>query len=138
VRGKDGNITGSVEDQLHSWAEHFSQLQNNHEQTDQDLEPINTLPLRINKAPATWKEIIKATKSLKNGKAAGQDRIRTDVLKAEISPTGKEKKKKRGGGGGWKIGLAIQIPQTWECRFVRSGEELACYLQLAKYLPQSC
>lgn len=80
VRDKTGHLLTSVEDQLARWREHFQEVLNRPPpQNPPDLEPGD--PLNINIGEITKQEIRKALKSLKNGKAAGEDNIPAEALK---------------------------------------------------------
>nr|KAG5710457.1 hypothetical protein BaRGS_022275 [Batillaria attramentaria] len=80
VRDKTGQLLTTVEDQLRRWKEHFQEVLNRPSpHNPPDLEPGDPLDISTNKI--TKQEIRKALKSLKNGKAAGEDNIPAEALK---------------------------------------------------------
>ena len=120
VNDKNGNALTSSEDRKKRWREHFMEVLNREEPADpinegdceqQDIADIDT-------GPVSKVEIRKAIKSLKNGKAPGEDMITAELLKADLEfTTGRvkelvdtiwnlEKVPRK-----WKRGLIVKIPK---------------------------
>ena len=120
VNDKNGNTLTNSEDRRKRWREHFMEILNREEPADpineedceqQDIADIDTGP--VSKA-----EIRRAVKSLKNGKAPGEDMITAELLKADLEFTtdrvkdlidtiwSLEKVPRK-----WKRGLIIKIPK---------------------------
>ena len=87
VKDKNGKSISGVEEQMDRWVEHFEQLLNRASPTDPpdiDIPPPNP---NINCERPSRLEILKAVKSLHNGKAPGPDNIPPEALKADINTT---------------------------------------------------
>ena len=84
VKDKNGNPLTTAEEQLKTWAEHFSELLNRPAtEAPLDILPAKTeLPINCDKPTET--EIKIAIMALKNGKAAGPDEIPAEAIKAGI------------------------------------------------------
>ena len=84
VKGKDGRIIKDEEGQKERWREYFEELLNRPApQNPPDIPPAEE-DLPIDCGVPTTDEIRRATKQLKNGKAAGPDGIPAEALKADI------------------------------------------------------
>ena len=83
IRNKEGQMLMTTEQQLKQWVEHFTDLLNRPAPEEQPNISQSEVDLPINvKKPS--KEIKKAIRTLKNGKAAGPNGIRAKALKADI------------------------------------------------------
>ena len=81
MKSKDGKLLTKTEDQLERWKEHFQEVLNRPPPVNPPNREINP-PININTGAITKAEIMKAIKSLKNGKASGIDNIPPEALKA--------------------------------------------------------
>ena len=125
VNDRNGNALTSDEDREKRWREHFMEILN----SEQPAYPINEEDCEqqdiadINTRPVSKAEIRRAIKSLKNGKAPGEDMITAEVLKADLEFTtdrvkelidtiwSLEKVPRK-----WKRGLIIKIPKKANLR----------------------
>ena len=84
VKDKDGDPLTTTEEQLRRWTEHFRELLNHSApETPPDIPPAETeLPISCDKP--TKAEIKKAIMTLRNGKAAGPDKIPSEAIKADM------------------------------------------------------
>ena len=82
VMDKNGNPLTTTNEQLKRWAEHFRELLNRPTpDSPPDIPPAETeLPISCDKSSKT--EIKKAVMTLRSGKAAGQDEIPAEAIKA--------------------------------------------------------
>lgn len=91
IRDESSTIVTNEAEQLDCWHKHFSKILNHCETAPStseaslstppdDLHPHET---SINTNPPTLEEIVEAIKELKNGKAAGNDNIPAEALKAD-------------------------------------------------------
>ena len=89
VKDKNGNTMTTMEDQRQRWAEHFKELLNRPApETLADIQPAEHY-LPIDCHTPSEEEIIKAIKTLKNGKSPGPDLIPAEALKADATTTAK-------------------------------------------------
>jgi len=118
IKSKEGKVLVTLEEQLARWKEHFEEVLNV-EREGICVEVVNNPPiLRITTSSPSIKEITEAVKRLKNGKAAGNDGIPAEVLKADGNATAKmlkplfdeiwslEKYPED-----WKEGLIVKLPK---------------------------
>jgi hypothetical protein len=86
IKSKGGYLLANEQDQMERWREYFLEILNGdinkNEGEDDDVE--NQRELRINTEVPSKSEILQATKSFRNGKAPGVDRIPPEVL--EVDP----------------------------------------------------
>jgi hypothetical protein len=83
VKSKEGELLTNEDDVLQRWREHFNDLLNPVTAPDDDGPPIT-----IGTATSlSVEEVTEAIKSLRDGKAAGLDEIRPEMLKA-LGPSG--------------------------------------------------
>ena len=87
IKNQDGKALTTVEEQLKRWTEHFRELLN-HPAPEllPDIPPAE-IELLISCEKRTKAEIKKAIMTLRNGKAAGPDRIPAKAIKADIETT---------------------------------------------------
>ena len=85
VKDKHGKPLTTAQGQLKRWAEHFRKLLNRPAPLDPpDILPSHTvLPLKCGKSSKS--EIRAAIQATKNGKAAGQDGVPAEAMKADMS-----------------------------------------------------
>ena len=118
VKDKNGRTMTSDEGQRKRWMEHFEEILNRPPpQTVPDIPPAEE-PLCINTNPPTKAEIIKAIKSLKNGKAPGPDGIPPEALKTDPTAAAEmlhpflakiwEQEKVP---ADWKLGHLVKLPK---------------------------
>ena len=125
VNDRNGNALTSNEDRRKRWREHFMEILNREE----PAHPINEEDCEqqgiadIDTGPVSKAEIRRAIKSLKNGKAPGEDMITAELLKADLEFTtdrvkelidtiwSLEKVPLK-----WKRGLIIKIPKKGNLR----------------------
>ncbi|KAL6491468.1 hypothetical protein MHYP_G00018130 [Metynnis hypsauchen] len=118
VKDKKGRTITSDAGQRTRWVEHFEEILNRPPpQVAPDITPAEE-PLRVNTNSPTKAEIIKAIKSLKNGKAAGPDGIPPEALKADATTTAEilypllqkiwEQEKVP---ADWKLGYLVKLPK---------------------------
>ncbi|PVD22606.1 hypothetical protein C0Q70_18425 [Pomacea canaliculata] len=87
VKDKNGKTITNDAEQRDRWMEYFEEMLNRpHPPSLPDIPPA-TAQLHVNTSPPTKTEIIKAIKSMKNGKAAGPDGIPPEALKADPETT---------------------------------------------------
>ena len=84
IKGLNGRLLTTTEDQNKRCVEHFKQLLNRPPPANPPTLPPSDQELDINCEPPTETEIKKAIKSLKNNKAAGPHDIPAELLKADI------------------------------------------------------
>ena len=83
VKDKDGNVLMKEEDQLNRWAEHFKEILNRpNPEEEAEIEDMG-FQMEMRRGRITDQEIIEAIKSTKANRAPGEDRITSDMLKAE-------------------------------------------------------
>ena len=88
VRDKNGNPLTTTEDQLKQWVKHFRELLNRlAPDTPPDIPPAippaeEELPISCDNPSKA--EIRKAINALKNGKAAGPDKVPAEAIKADV------------------------------------------------------
>ena len=81
ITDKQGRTLTSEAEVEARWAEHFSKVLNRPPPTvEAEIQEPETV-LDINTAPPEEKEIVSAIKSLKNGKAPGQDNLNAELFK---------------------------------------------------------
>ena len=86
-KDKEGKVLTNTDDQLKRWAEHFKELLNRPApSTTPEIFPAE-VDLDISCERPSKKEIRRAIKHLKSGKAAGHDHIPPEALKADINTT---------------------------------------------------
>ena len=85
ITDKQGRLLTTEAEQEARWAEHFSEVLNRPPPaTEADVQdPDPNLDLDINTAPPEKEEIMAAIRSLKNGKAPGQDGLNAELFKAD-------------------------------------------------------
>jgi hypothetical protein len=135
IRDKEGKSITSIEGQIHRWKEYLEEIFYTSTTRMEREEPASIpteLPLSIRPSK---REIVNATKAMKNGKAAGADNIPAEVLKADPYMSAdillplfqyiwqKEKFPKE-----WKEGNIIKVPKKGDlsqCRNWRGVTLLA-------------
>ena len=85
IKDKEGNVLTNEEEQRQRWAEHFSELLNRPPPPNPVDIPAAEVNLDVCCNRPTKREIRKAIKQLKNGKAAGPDGIPAEAIKADIT-----------------------------------------------------
>ena len=80
VKDKNNNFITTDIEQRARWLEHFEEILNRPPPPNIADIPPATEQLRVNTGPPTKSEIIKAIKTLKNGKATGPDGIPAEAL----------------------------------------------------------
>lgn len=122
IKDKEEKDITHSEDRKKRWREHFQEILNREEPNNplvEDTEVEEGTGIEdINTDPPTLMEIHNAIKTLKNGKAAGDDKIQAELLKADINFTSKkieeilnkvwEQEKTP---NSWKRGLIIKLPK---------------------------
>jgi hypothetical protein len=82
IRDRERKTITSTEGQIKRWEEFFEDILNTSTSLTEREEPVRLLPeLPISTRFPSKREIIYATKAMKNGKAAGPDNITAEVLK---------------------------------------------------------
>jgi hypothetical protein len=117
IKSKDGHLLTNEQDQMERWSEYFLEIlninitKNGGEEGEDDVE--NQIELRINTEVPSKSEILRAIKSLRNGKAPEVDRIPAEVLKVDprtatelLYPV-----IKRIWTEDWRKGILIKIPK---------------------------
>nr|KAG5700914.1 hypothetical protein BaRGS_012321 [Batillaria attramentaria] len=83
IADKQGQLLTTEAEQEARWAEHFSEVLNRPPPTTEaDVEDPDT-DLDVNTAPPEKEEIRETIRSLKHGKALGQDRLSAELFKAD-------------------------------------------------------
>lgn len=87
VRGKDGTILTTEQEQAAKWVQHFREVLN-HPQPAEPAHPQPVQdPLNIDISLPRASEMMEAIQSMKNGKAPGADCIHAKMLKATPNTT---------------------------------------------------
>ena len=87
VKDKNNQPISKESDQRNRWAEHFKEILNRQPPDTTPEIPLPEDTLNVNLNPPTKAEILKALKTLKNGKAAGPDGIPPEALKTDSKTT---------------------------------------------------
>jgi hypothetical protein len=85
VRGTDGSLLSTAEEQASRWVEHFRSVLNQKDPEVTNMPSPAEGDLEVNTQAPTELEIRDAIKTLKNRKAAGPDSIQGEMLKADTS-----------------------------------------------------
>ena len=78
---KQGALLTTNKDQEKRWAEHFQEVVNKEAPEESAVTRDAKEDLDISTEPPTKEEIIAAIRDLKNGEAAGQDRLNAELVK---------------------------------------------------------
>ena len=89
VRDKEGKIISKEEDQRARWAEHFQSVLNRPEPEVPAVIQGGAREFEMKKGPITCLEIEKAIRETKGNRAPGEDRITSDMLKADATTSAK-------------------------------------------------
>ena len=81
---KQGRLLTTEAEQDARWSEHFSEVLNRPPPTTEADVQDPEADLDLNTAPPEKKEIMATMKSLKNGKASGQDSLSAELFKADL------------------------------------------------------
>ena len=84
IRDREGQMLMTTDQQLKRWVEHFTDLLNRPAPEEQPNISQADVDLPISVGKPSKEEIKKATRTLKNGKAAGPNGIPAEALKADI------------------------------------------------------
>ena len=124
-----------IQAELERWKEHFEELLNRPITTDPpDIQPRrNTLNINVNRP--TKHEIKRAINHLKNGKAAGQDCVPAEAIKADTNISvdmtynllGKIWNEESVPSD-WKHGHIIKLPKKGDQENVKTGDESPYFL----------
>ena len=134
----------TYEEQIKRWTEHFETILNCPEPTllhDFDSDKDSTThSLDINMEPFTEDEVRSAIKRLKNGKAAGIDKVQPELLKCAESVVPRMTElcnmiwENNEIPSDWQCGIILfRYPRKAICRTVEIGEELHCSRYQEKY-----
>ena len=80
---KQGRLLTTEAEKDARWAEHFSEVLNRPPPTNEAEVQDPDTDLDVSTAPPEKEEIMTAIRSLKNGKAPGQDSLNAELFKAE-------------------------------------------------------
>ena len=141
IKDKEGKILTSSEDRRKRWKEHFSEILNRDEpqtpvtaEEEEEIEDIDT-------NPPTLAEIQNAIKRLKNGKAAGEDLIVAELLKADVSFTSKKIKhildevwKQERTPLRWKRGIIVKLPKKGDLKNCKNWRGITLLPVVSKVL----
>ena len=83
VMDKQGRLLTSEAEQEARWTEHFNEVLNRPPPTTEAVPQNLDTDLDVSIAPPEKEEIVAAIKSLKNGKAPGQDNLNAELFKAD-------------------------------------------------------
>ena len=118
VKDANGNLISKEQEQRQRWADHFRELLNRPPPTTTPEIPPAEDILNVKLDPPSKIEIIKALKTLKNGKAAGPDGIPPEALKTDLNTTANMLKPlleqiwtKKEIPSEWKNGHLVKIPK---------------------------
>ena len=118
VKDKDGKIITSDVGQRDRWVQHFQEILNRPPPSSTPDIPPEMQLLNISTGPPTKAEIIKAIKTIKNGKAAGPDGIPPEALKADpavsaeiLQPLLQKIWEDEEMPENWKIGYMVKLPK---------------------------
>ena len=89
VRDKEGKALSKEEDQRNRWAEHFENVLNRPDPERPAEIQGRGRELEMIKGPITCQEIEKAIRETKGNRAPGEDRITSDMLKADPATSAK-------------------------------------------------
>jgi len=118
VKDKDGTVITGDAGQRARWAEHFEDILNRPPPpTIPDIPPA-TEQLHVNTGPPSKAEIVKAIKTMKNGKAAGPDGIPPEALKADpamsaemLQPLLQKIWEQEHVPADWRLGYLVKLPK---------------------------
>ena len=120
VKDKDGKLLKNQEARLGRWKEHFENVLNRQapEESPEEGENEETEKLDISEEAPSIEEIMKALKTIRNGKAPGADQIAPEMLKADPELTSAELKRifdliweQENVPQEWNKGLIFKIPK---------------------------
>jgi len=83
VKDKNGNALTKNEEQLERWAEHFEEILNRPDPEEEAAVEDMGFHIEMKRGSITQHEIIEAIKQTKGNKAPGEDKITSDMLKAD-------------------------------------------------------
>ena len=142
INNKDGKTITNSEERKERWKEHFSEILNRPEPehpliVDDNVSEISDIDIN----PPTVSEIEQAIKRLKNGKAAGEDLIQAELLKADVRYTGnkihellteiwKEEKVPIN----WKKGLIVKLPKKGNLKNCKNWRGITLLPVISKIL----
>ena len=89
VRDKEGKVITKEEDQRTRWAEHFQEVLNRPDPVRPAEIQDRACELEMIKTPITCQEIEEAIRETKANRAPGEDRITSDMLKADPATSAK-------------------------------------------------
>ena len=123
VKNREGKQLTTENEQLTRWAEHFKTTLNRPEPDTEAEIQHTTRELEMNKRPITCTEIEEAIKETKGNRAPGEDKITSDMLRADPSLSAKclvelynkvwtEEKVPEP----WKKGIIIKLPKKGDLK----------------------
>ena len=127
IKDKDGNLLTESEERKRRWKEHFSEILNREAPenpvTEEDVVMQEIAEISVD--PPTTAEIKSAIRRLKNGKAAGDDLIVAELLKADVDFTTEKVKQLLD-----NIWQQEKIPDRWRkgliVKFSKTGDLKNC------------
>lgn len=118
IKDKAGNLLTTEQEQERRWKEHFEEVLNRPEPYTQAEIKEPESELEVNTEPPTKAEIRDAIKTLKNGKAPGEDQLNAELFKQEpeaaadhLVPLFRAIWEEENIPEGWRKGSIIKIPK---------------------------
>ena len=118
VKDRHGKVLTKDEDQLNRWAEHFKETLNRPDPDEEATIEDMGFQLEMKRGPITQQEIVDAIRQTRSNKAPGEDRITSDMLKADPKTSARALVKlfneiwqKEKVPDTWKRGIIIKLPK---------------------------
>ena len=143
IKDKDGNLLTESEERKQRWKEHFSEILNREAPenpvTEEDVVMQEIAEISVD--PPTTTEIKSAIQRLKNGKAAGNDLIVAELLKADVDFTTEKVKQlldkiwqQEKIPDRWRKGLIVKLPKKGDLKNCKNWRGITLLPVVSKVL----